>query len=155
MPINRNAFVTRAASVTLPAALALALAACQVQEKGSAEPAVVTVNPGYNRIRSHALVRRVRVPTEANLDYAAYAKNVMLIDPEWKAAHPPKRISLSDLSFQGLLQDVKPILDFTPLTDAEKARPMAWTPVLERLMKWNFEKASGLANAYATVTGEK
>jgi hypothetical protein len=154
MPKHRNITVTRAVSVTL-SALALALAACQVQEKGSAEPAVLTANPGYNRIRSHALVRRVRVPTEANLDYAAYAKNVMLADPEWKAVHPPRKIALSDLGFNGLLRDVKPILDFTPLADAEKARPMAWTPVLERLLKWNFEKASGLANAYAVVTGEK
>lgn len=150
-----NYVVTRIASVTLPGALALALAACQVQEKGSAEPQVITANPGYNRIRSHALVRRVRVPTEANLDFAAYSKNVMLADPEWKAIHPPKKIGIADVSFNGLLKDVKPILDFTPLTDAEKARPMAWTPVLERLLKWDFEKASGLANAYAAVTGEK
>jgi hypothetical protein len=155
MPIIRNCGVTRAASVTLGAALALALSACQVEEKGTAEPAVVTVNPGYNRIRSHALVRRVRVPTEAELDFAAYSKNVMLADPEWKAVHPPKKIGLADVSFGGLLLDVKPMLDFAPLTAAEKSRPMSWTPVLEHLMKWNFEKASGLANAYATVTGEK
>src|SRR6185369_6824491 len=155
MPIIRNCNVTRTASVTLSAALALALSACQVEEKGSAEPAVLTVNPGYNRIRSHALVRRVRVPTEAELDFAAYSKNVMLADPEWKAVHPPKKIGLSDVSFNGLLQDVKPMLDFSPLTAAEKSRPMSWTPVLEKLLKWNFEKASGLANAYATVTGEK
>jgi alginate O-acetyltransferase complex protein AlgJ len=158
MPFQRNTLVTRAfataVTVALPAA-ALALAACQVQEKGSSEPAVTTLNPGYNRIRSHALVRRVRVPTEASLDFAAYSKNVMLADPEWKAVHPPRHIVMSDLGFNGLLLDVKAILDFTPLTDAEKARPMAWTPVLDHLLKWNFEKASGLANAYAAVSGEK
>jgi alginate O-acetyltransferase complex protein AlgJ len=156
MPIARHASATRLTPVTLlSAALALALAACQVEDKKSAEPAVVTDNANYNRLHSHVLVRRVRVPTEANLDFAAYSKNVMLADPEWKAVHPPSRVGLANLPFNGLLQDVKPLLDFSPLTDAEKAHPMAWTPVLEHLLKWNFEKASGLANAYAAVTGEK
>ena len=155
----RNLAATRTSQHTLLAAaflgIAALLAGCQVEEKKSAEPDVVTLNPNYNRLHSHVMVRRVRVPTEANLDLAAYSKNVMLADPEWKAVHPAKRVNLADLSFNGLLLDVKPILDFTPLTDGEKSHPLAWTPVLEHLLKWNFEKASGLANAYALVTGEK
>lgn len=145
----------RTAALAAFASAALLLAACQVEDKKSSEPAVVTVNPKYNRLHSHVLVRRIKVPTEGNLDYAAYSKNVMLADPEWKAVHPAAKIPISSLGFGGLLLDVKPMLDFTPLTDAEKARPLAWTPVLEHLLKWNFEKASGLANAYSAVTGEK
>jgi hypothetical protein len=135
--------------------LAALLAGCQVEEKKSAEPEVITANQNYNRLHSHVLVRQIKVPTEANLDFAAYSKNVMLADPEWKAVHTAKKVKLDGLAFGGLLQEVKPLLDFTPLTDAEKAHPMAWTPVLEHMLKWNFEKASGLANAYSTVTGER
>jgi alginate O-acetyltransferase complex protein AlgJ len=150
----RNLAVTRNRSATLAAGLGLALSACQVQDKGAAEPAVATVNAGYDRLKSHVLVRRVRVPTEGHLDFAAYSKNVMLADPEAKDPHPPRRIGLADLSFDGLLRDVKPVLDMTPLTPAEKASPLSWTPVVEHLLKWNFEQASGLANAYAAVTDE-
>jgi hypothetical protein len=145
---------TGLAASALAAAIGI-LAGCQVEEKKSAEPAVVTLNAKYNRLHSHVLVRRIKVPTEANLDFAAYSKNVMLADPEWKAVHLPSKLNLAGVTFGNLLQDVKPILDFTPLTDVEKANPMAWTPVLEHLLKWNFEKASGLANAYANVTAEK
>ncbi len=167
MPTPRNASVTPVTSATrnthapkgtalaAAACAALALIACQVEDKKSAEPDVTTLNQAYNRLHSHVLVRHIRVPTEANLDLAAYSKNVMLIDPEWKAVHPASRVGLTGISFNGLLQDVKPILDFTPLTDGEKAHPLAWTPVLEHLLKWNFEKASALANAYAAVTGER
>ncbi|HKP98289.1 MAG TPA: hypothetical protein VJ385_21340 [Fibrobacteria bacterium] len=146
---------SRTAAAACCAAAGLLFAACQVEDKKSSEPAVVTVNPHYNRLHSHVLVRRIRVPTEANLDFAAYSKNVMLADPDWKAVHPPAKIAIASLGFNGLLQDVKPILDFTPLSASEKANPMAWTPMLEHMLKWNFEKASGLANAYSSVTGER
>ncbi|MEO7424493.1 MAG: hypothetical protein ABI036_04850 [Fibrobacteria bacterium] len=131
------------------------LLACQVEDRKAGEAPVSTVNGKYNRLHSHVLVRQIKVPTEGNLDFAAYSKNVMLADPEWKAAHPSAKINMAGLGFNGLLQDVKPILDFTPLTEGEKAHPLAWTPVLEHLLKWNFEKASALANAYSAVTGEK
>lgn len=150
-----SAFCASRIAAGCAAVLGLLLTGCQTEDKKTAEPAVITLNAGYNRLHSHVLVRRIRIPTEANLDFAAYAKNVMLVDPEWKAVHPSARLSLKTVTFGGMLQDVKPILDFTPLTDAEKAHPMAWTPVLEHLLKWNFEKASGLANSYAAVTGEK
>jgi hypothetical protein len=150
-PANRSRF----RAFGLGALLGLLATACQVEEKKSAEPAVVTVNANYNRLHSHVLVRQIKIPTEANLDYAAYAKNVMLADPEWKAVHLPGRLNLAGIGFNGMLQDAKPMLDFTPMTEVEKAHPMAWTPLLEHLLKWNFEKASGLANAYSSVTGEK
>jgi hypothetical protein len=133
----------------------LLIAGCQVEEKKPSEPAVTTLNRDYNRLRSHVLVRRVKIPTEANLDFAAYSKNVMLADTEWKAVRPPAKIKPEALTFGGLVRETKTLLDFTPLTEEEKAAPMAWTPVLEALLKWNFEKAAILANAYSAVTGEK
>jgi alginate O-acetyltransferase complex protein AlgJ len=131
------------------------LLACRQEEPGSAEPEVLTLNPGYDRLGSAALARRVRVPTEANLDFAAYSKNVMLADPESKSVQPKARIRLDDLLFGNLVEETKAILDFTPLTEAEKSRPMAWAPVLERLLSWNFERTAPLANAYSAVTAEK
>ncbi len=128
---------------------------CQVEDKRGSEPAVLTTNTNYNRLHSHVLVRQIKIASEAYLDYAAYSKNVMLIDPEWHAVHPPAKISTTGLSFKGKLVEVKPILEFTPLTEKEKNLPLAWAPVLEHLLKWNFDKASTLANAYATITGER
>ena len=43
---------------------------------------VETVGPGYDRTRSQVLVRKVKKPTRANLDYAAYHKNVVTYNPE-------------------------------------------------------------------------
>lgn len=145
----------RAATLSLAASAALLVSACQVAEKGGAEPAVTTLNPRYDRLKSRVMARKVKVPTEANLDYAAYSKNVMLADPEAKTVAPRKKIKLDDLVFGSLVEETKAILDFTPLTEAERSRPMHWAPVLERLLSWNFERASGLANAYSAVTSEK
>jgi hypothetical protein len=139
----------------IAAAAALLVSACQVEDKGAAEPAVATLNPNYDRLHSHVLARKIRAPTEANLDFAAYSKNMMLADPEWHAVHPKSRIGMDDLLFGGLVEETKAILDFTPLTDAEKSRPMAWSPVLERLLAWNFSRTSALANAYSAVTSER
>src|SRR5690606_1153361 len=150
-PSRRRAFPTACA---LTAGLLL-IAGCRQEEQKPAEQAVITLNNEYNRSRSHVLVRRVKIPTEANLDFAAYSKNVMLADTEWKAAQPPAKINPESLKFGGLVRETKAVLDFTPLTESEKAAPMAWTPLLESLLKWNFEKAAGLANAYSAVTGEK
>ena len=33
---------------------------------------------------------------------------------------------LSAIGFNGMLEEVKPLLDFTPMSEAEKAHPMAW-----------------------------
>ncbi len=114
----RNRSRSGLTALALAAVMGFLAAGCQVEEKKSAEPAVVTVNPKYNRLHSHVLVRRIKIPTEANLDFAAYSKNVMLADPEWKAVHLPAKLNLAGVSFGNMLQDIKPILDFTPLTDA-------------------------------------
>ena len=45
-----------------------------------------TVNAGYRRTTSQVLVRRVRRPTRASLDYAAYHANFMNADPAPEAA---------------------------------------------------------------------
>lgn len=131
------------------------LLACRQEDVGSDGPEVLTLNPGYDRQKSAVLARRVRIPTEANLDFAAYSKNVMLADPEWQEARPRAGIRLDDLLFGNLVEETKAILDFTPLTEAEKSRPMAWAPVLERLLSWGFEKTAPLANAYSEVTAER
>jgi SGNH hydrolase-like domain, acetyltransferase AlgX len=93
---------------------------------------VHTLNDGYDRARSGVLVRRIDRPTRAALDYAAYHANFMIADP------PPEREASAsgapDASnpFKGsvdkrtLTGDVKK----TPLTEAERAHPLAFAPAV-------------------------
>lgn len=120
----------------------------------AAEASVTTVNPNYHRLHSHVLVRSIRKPTLANLDYAAYVENVMLGDSASQTVQLPARVDLAKNTFGGLIQAFHGDIDRTPLTAAEKASPLAWTPCLDLLLQWNFEKSAALANGYAAVTGE-
>lgn len=116
---------------------------------------VTTENPGYNRTTSHVLVRRITEPTAANLDYAAYAQNVMLHDPEPFEVQPAQKITLADLRFMGLALEARANLDGTALTAKEKAHLIAFTPALDRLLQWNFSAVAPFADAYSKLTGEK
>jgi SGNH hydrolase-like domain, acetyltransferase AlgX len=116
---------------------------------------VFTENPGYDRQASHVLVRRIVVPTTANLDYAAYAQNVMLFDPEPFEVAPAQKVGLADLRFGGVAVDVRASLAGTNLTDEEQASLIAFTPALDRLLQWDFAKVAPFADAYSKITGEK
>src|SRR5258708_5000717 len=64
---------------------------------------VKTLNAGYSRTRSHALVREVEVPTRAALDYAAYHANFMIADPEPDAAPPADQAPKTSNPFGGFV----------------------------------------------------
>jgi hypothetical protein len=112
-------------------------------------PAVVLVNKDYNRLTSRVLIRRILRPTRANLDYAAYDSNVMHYDPTMFEPNPPPAQALSDLHFDKTLvpESLTDRLSETPLTPVEKAAPMAWLPVTEYLMDWDFDLGYALAEA--------
>src|SRR5260370_12454379 len=96
---------------------------------------VRTLNEGYDRTRASVLVRQVDHPTRATLDYAAYHANFMI------AELPPER----EVSATGTLDTSKPFRGLvekstltadvrkTPLTQAERARPLAFAPAVEFL----------------------
>lgn len=116
------------------------LASCRTE----VVPVVRTLNPGYDRATSRALVREVLVPTRANLDYAAWNANMILLDTATVDVHPAKVVPESLLA-GGLLADVKTSVEATPLSDSEIASPMAWKPVEDLWLAWSFDSAGPLA----------
>jgi len=113
------------------------------------KPPVALVNEDYSRLTARVLILRVQRPTRANLDYAAYDSNVMHYDPTMYEPNPPPVQTLSDLHFDGTLvpESLTDRLSATPLTPAEKAAPMAWLPLTEYLMDWEFDPGYKLAEA--------
>src|SRR5687768_7716806 len=106
---------------------------------------VTTVNPGYKRLESAVLVRKIARPTRANLDFAAYHANFMIAEPppedERQTGGSPK-IDRDNL-FRGLIdpESLTGSIDKTPLSAEERARPLALAP----LAQWLSERKGSLA----------
>jgi len=131
--------------------------------KPEAKPAMVvaaevqTVGPGYDRTRSKVLIRKVLRPTRANLDYAAYHQNVVTYSPGGEGpAGPAAAVPPEAEVFGGVLVpgSIESSINQTPLTAAEQARPMAFSPLVDVLSQWKYEKASPLDDARAAVRAE-
>ncbi|HHN46161.1 MAG TPA: hypothetical protein ENN09_01850 [Planctomycetes bacterium] len=126
-------------------------------KSAAAVPGVYLINKGYDRTKSRVLIRRVVAPTRARLDFAAYDKNVLLFDPKDYAPTPPDApASLAELDFNGALvkETLCDRLEQTPLSNRAKADPIAWLPMLEHLVEWDFEQAKGLAEVNDAVAWE-
>ena len=108
-------------------------------------PVVRTLNAGYDRALSRVLVRHVEVPTRANLDYAAWNANMILLDTAEVVVHPA-RVTAESLLAGGLLSEVRTRLEDTPLSDSERAAPMAWKPVEDLWLAWSFDSAGPLVS---------
>ena len=119
--------------------VATLLASCREE----VAPSVRTLNPGYDRTRSRVLVREVLLPTRANLDYAAWSANMILLDTAKVDVHPAAVVVDSLLS-GGLLADVATSIEATPLSDSEIASPLAWKPVEDMWLSWSFDSAGPL-----------
>jgi alginate O-acetyltransferase complex protein AlgJ len=116
---------------------------------------VRTLNDGYRRTRSTVLVREIAEPTRASLDYAAYHANFMIADPEpegMTAAGTPSAAR----PFQELLERETLTGDIarTPLTDDERARPLAFAPLVEYLAARKVAGADKLEDVGSAVRGE-
>jgi hypothetical protein len=113
-----------------------------------------TLNRGFNRTTSSVMVRRVGEPTLANLDCSAYFSNPVRDDPQKiQFKKPAGKISIDRLTFAGLIVSPCSRLSQTPLTEAEKSRPLAWAPLQKRL--WEILKADLFGKTTAAVNGEK
>lgn len=108
-------------------------------------PVVRTLNSGYDRAVSRVLVRHVEVPTRANLDYAAWNANMILLDTAEVVVHPAK-VTAESLLAGGLLSEIRTRLEDTPLSDSEQAAPMAWKPVEDLWLAWSFDSAGPLVS---------
>jgi len=120
-------------------ATVILLASCRTEPHST----VRTLNPGYKRTSSRVLVREVDIPTRANLDYAAWCGNMILLDTAKVVVHPAI-VTPESLAAGGLLSEIKTRLEDTPLSDSEQASPMAWKPVEDKLLAWSFDTAGPL-----------
>jgi hypothetical protein len=118
---------------------------------------VTTVNGDYARGRSQVLVRRVKRPTRANLDYAAYHANFMNADPEPEGMDPGvgKRPDASH-PFGGALDaaTLTGSLAATPFTAAERSHPLALVPMVEWLTSKHAPAAERLEDVASKVRAE-
>jgi alginate O-acetyltransferase complex protein AlgJ len=90
--------------------------------------------PQSNRLKSTVIVRKIEKPTLANLDFAAYDKNPVLLEiSKEKPKKIPGTTSIDSITFGKILSNVKDDLNQTPLTEAEKNNPLAWKPFIKKL----------------------
>ncbi|MBW1808880.1 MAG: hypothetical protein JRJ87_11865 [Deltaproteobacteria bacterium] len=118
---------------------------------------VTTISSNYDRLRSRVLVRKITRATRANLDYAAYHANMMTFSPVPEtglavAACVPGPEKL----FGGLLLpgSIVSSIHLTRLSADERTKPMAFSPLVDVLSQWNYDKASPLDDARTAVRSE-
>jgi len=114
--------------------------------------------PGLDRMGSYAMVRVVEHPDRASLDVAAWDRNPLFHYPLTDDLSAPAPVAaLSGLSFGGVLDPatVCDTITDTPLTEAERARPLAWQPLTKYLLERDYDRAAPLLIAGAPVSAER
>ncbi len=125
----------------------------QLPQGLSADPYQELV-PNFKRLKSTVTVRKITVPTAANLDFAAYDRNPVLYDPpDRKPKKSPSSVAVNGLTFEGSLKVPVRTLDATPLTKKEKEQPMAWKPFNKRA--WQVVKDDYLQGVVGRINGYK
>ena len=102
-----------------------------------------------NPASSRAMIRLVRRPTRANLDYAAYAQNPVLHQAEAPGgatiAPGAASVELERLFNKVVLTEtIATSPAGTPLDTIAITRPLAFEPLVDYLARWNADKAAGL-----------
>jgi hypothetical protein len=122
------------------------------------ENVITQFNSVFNRKESKVMVRLIINPTLANLDFASYDKNPLLYRQNFpKLIQPQKQISINELHFG---ESVAPSsicdrIDQTPLNQKDKASPMAWTPMIDFLADWDYDKMVDLMKIGVNVSQQK
>jgi alginate O-acetyltransferase complex protein AlgJ len=125
---------------------------------------VRTLNPGYHRLRSHVLVREIDRPTRANLDYAAYHANFMIVEeppePAASGGETSNPASGGEIRahepFAGSVENATLTADIagTPLTPEERQQPLAFAPLLELALARKVAGAETLEELGSAVRSE-
>ncbi len=117
---------------------------------------VETVNPGYQRSRSQLLVRRVRRPSRASLDFAAYHANFMNADPPPERDEDAGKRPDASHPFEGAIarQSLTASIGGTPLSADERAHPVALAPLVELLAAKHVAGADRLEDVVGRVRAE-
>jgi hypothetical protein len=117
---------------------------------------VDTVNTGYRRASAQLLVRHVRRPTRASLDFAAYHANFMNADPPPEV--PPDSGRRPDAShpFGGAIaqESLTASIGRTALSPEERAHPLAVAPLVELLSSKHVAGADRLEDVVSRVRSE-
>ena len=108
---------------------------------------ITNINRNYNRLASHIMIRRIPVPTRANLDLAFYDSNVMFYNKSKIEHKPLAEKELPDLHFDRTIipESLADRLLSTPLTSKEVSSPMSWAPMTEYLIDRNFDQGYTMA----------
>ncbi len=140
--------------------LALTLSCASATCAFAADDAAVAraLQASLSRSTSHVMVRLVETPDRASLDVAAWDRNPLFHYPMPAALAAPAPVTdLSALTFDGAL-DPATIVDRiaqTPLTEAERSRPLAWQPLTKYLLERNYDLAAPLLVAGAPISAER
>jgi len=162
--MQRNARSAAAAAATAM----LACATCATSGKpafpwpAKAPPApaaradVETVNASYRRTTSGVLVRRIRRPSRASLDFAAYHANFMNADPPPEHAPGGGKTPDATHPFGGAiaLDSLTGSIGATPLSPEERAHPLALAPLSELLVSKHVAGADRLEDVVARIRAE-
>lgn len=91
--------------------------------------------PKFKCLNSNVMVRKIDAPTLANLDFAAYDKNPVLVDRFSKIKLQKNRagVKIDTISFGNAILEIKNSLLETPLTRQEQQSPLAWKPLVKKL----------------------
>ncbi|MGI5817124.1 MAG: alginate O-acetyltransferase AlgX-related protein [Armatimonadota bacterium] len=111
-----------------------------------------------SRTASRVMVRAVESPDRASLDAAAWVGNPMFHYPLTAPLAAPAPVAgPSALDFGGALDPstIRDLISETPLTDAERARPLAWQPLTMYLLERDYERAAPLLTTGAGVSAER
>jgi hypothetical protein len=117
---------------------------------------VETLNTEYQRVRSTVLVRRIKKPTRAALDFAAYSKNFMIADPapeqtlDFSAAPDTSRPFKGLIDAASLTGDVSKV----PLSNEEWDNAFAFSPAVEHLANRQVKGAELLQEVNTSVRDE-
>jgi alginate O-acetyltransferase complex protein AlgJ len=128
--------------------------------RGAAAPAtradVVTLNGSYDRTRSQVLARRIRGPTRAGLDFAAYHANFMNADPPPEVATDAGRRPDASHPFGGAIEvdSLTGSIGATGVTADERAHPLALAPLVELLLSKHVAGADRLETIVGRVRAE-
>jgi hypothetical protein len=117
---------------------------------------VDTVNGGYRRETAQLLVRRVRRPTRASLDFAAYHANFMNADPAPEGQPDAGRRPDASHPFGGAiaLDSLTASIGRTALSAEERAHPLAVPPLVELLASKHVAGADRLEDVVSRVRSE-
>ncbi len=119
---------------------------------------VATLNTDYHRTSSGVLVREVKRPRRAALDYAAYHENFMIDEPEPEERPQQGGDAKPDVShpFEGWLDtsSMQADIEQVPLSDAERENAFAFPPLVEFLRQKKIAGAEDLEELGGKVRDE-